>query len=221
MIMKKSGFRLLIAALLFPLFFAGCEQDTVEETVDIVVYETLLSPLNTEANNGMETRGSFTFTQRDDTVIVVGEVNDAYPGIMHLMHLHGFEDGSEAQCAPDEADKNDDGVIDLIETRDYSGITMIPLHSEPVTLEIHNESYPIADNRGNMRYEGRFMKSDLDAAVKEKFGIDTVNFNNFVLYVHGVAEDTTLAESVQSLPDVPANITIPISCGELEQIQTK
>jgi hypothetical protein len=35
--------------------------------------------------------------------------------------------------------------------------------------------------------------------------------------VHGVPERTELPETAQSLPDVPARVTLPIACGILEE----
>ena len=145
------------------------------------------------------------------------EASSLAPNMMHLAHLHGFEDGSEASCPPvPEADHNGDGIVDLIETRDYSGITMIPFHDNPVGLEIKTHTYPKADAQGRFNYSTVVSVQGLSSAVQEKFGVEDFNFGDFVVYVHGVGEQTTLPESVQSLPDVPAMVTLPVTCGELE-----
>ena len=40
-------------------------------------------------------------------------------------------------CDP-AADKNGDGIIDLIETEPMSGTTMVPFHDNPVSMQIVN-----------------------------------------------------------------------------------
>ncbi len=115
-----------------------------------------------------------------------------------------------------DADANGDSIVDLIETREYSGVTMIPFHDNPVSMEIKAETYPQADAQGNLNYSAVVSMTELTSAVQEKFGVENFDFSNFVVYVHGVGDETTLPESVESLPDVPAKVTLPVACGELE-----
>ncbi len=43
--------------------------------------------------------------------------------MMHLQHVHGFKDGSDAVCADSAQDVNNDGIVNLMETQLVSGIT--------------------------------------------------------------------------------------------------
>lgn len=204
---------LLIAAACGPMRQDGNGEPEKKEVP--IVYTADLNSLNQGITN-QPASGSLTITVRGDSATIELSVSSLAPGMMHLAHLHGYKDGSEASCPPvPEADKNDDGIVDLIETRDYSGITMIPFHDDPVSLEIKTETYPVADERGNFSYSKVVSVKELSAAVKNKFGIEDFSFDKFVLYVHGVSEEIALPGSVESLPDVPAMVTLPVACGEL------
>lgn len=180
------------------------------------IYTAELNSLNQNITD-QPVSGSLTIRVQGDKATIELKVSSLAPNMMHLAHLHGYEDGSEASCPslPD-ADKNEDGIVDLIETRDYSGITMIPFHDEPASLKIKTETYSKSDAQGNYTYSKVVSMTELSSAVKEKFGVEDFNFDDYVVYVHGVSDQATLPESVQSLPDVPAMVTLPVACGELE-----
>ncbi|MFW5708337.1 MAG: hypothetical protein ACOCX0_05455 [Bacteroidota bacterium] len=187
-----------------------------EEEESVEVYSAELKSLNSDVT-GQEVSGLLTITVEDDMATIDMNVYSLAPNMMHLAHLHGYEDGSAGECAPDaDADANGDGIVDLIETREHSGVTMIPFHNNPVNLEISSDSYPVADAQGNLSYSTQVSVEELSAAVEEKFDIEDFSFENFVVYVHGVSAETTLPETVESLPDVPATVTLPVACGKLE-----
>ena len=70
------------------------------------------------------------------------------PNMMYLQHIHGFINGEKGTCALLEADTNNDGVIDLIETGAYSGVTLIPFNASPIELVIKSDGYPLTDANG-------------------------------------------------------------------------
>ena len=137
---------------------------------------------------------------------------------MILQHFHGFKDGSDATCAGVEQDANNDGIIDLLETRPVSGVTLVPFHDDPASLKIKTHTYPKADAEGRIMYVKTVSTSALESAMQQKYGISEMEWEKRVIYLHGVPEDTELPESVQSLPDVPAHITLPVSCGPIQRI---
>ncbi|MFO7979176.1 MAG: hypothetical protein R6U64_11005 [Bacteroidales bacterium] len=179
------------------------------------VYRAGLNSLNQEITE-QPVSGSLTITVQGDSATIELSISSIAPDMMHLAHLHGYEDGSEASCPGGvQADANGDGIVDLIETRDYSGITMIPFHDNPVSMEIQTDTYPQADAQGNLYYSAVVSVRELSSALQEKHGVQDFDFGKFVVYVHGVSEQTTLPETVQSLPGVPASVTLPVACGEL------
>lgn len=137
------------------------------------------------------------------------------PGMMHLQHLHGSRDGMQARCAPAQGDRNGDGYVDLIETRRYSGVTLIPLHEQPVSLQIKSDSYPRAGGDGSFSYRQSINWPQLQQAVAEQYGLQAPDLGRMVVYVHGIPGDRPLPDSVRSLPGVPAQVTLPVACAEL------
>lgn len=90
------------------------------------------------------------------------------PGIMHLQHFHGFIDGKDAVYPTADTDSNKDGFIDLVETEPFAGITMVPFHAHPTSLEIANDTYPKVDKEDGAHYSNTVSVADLEAALKEK-----------------------------------------------------
>jgi len=134
----------------------------------------------------------------------------------HLVHIHGFAQAEpeQAACPTPEADSNGDGFVDLIETREAAGVTMVPFANDPAALEIASKGYPKADEDGKATYRQNLSFSALESAMQEKFGTPPA-LGQRVVFIHGVPEDTDLPDTVRSLEGVPAHKTIPIACAEL------
>jgi hypothetical protein len=183
-----------------------------------MVYRAELQPLN-ESVVGSRPSGTATLTIEGDQLTIEVQANDVPPGIMHLQHYHGFMDGRDARCPTMDDDKNGDGIIDLIETEAVSGKTLVPFHKQPASLQIKAESYPRADAEGSFQYRQTVPLQDLEQAMQQTHNIQSLELDKRVVYIHGVGADANLPDSVQSLPDVPARVTLPIACGELKQVQ--
>lgn len=150
---------------------------------------------------------------------VMVTVENLTPQMMHLQHLHGSRDGMDATCPPVSRDALNGTPVDLINTRHYSGITLIPLHADPASLEIKTHTYPTTDDAGGYTYTQKVDWAQLQKAVSEKYGIDNLDLSQLVVYVHGLPESTDLPDSIRSLEGVPAHMTLPVACGELEEWQ--
>lgn len=111
-------------------------------------YVAHLAGLNSKVT-GSDASGEARFTVKGDTLTIHIDVSGLPPAIMHLQHFHGFTDNREAHCATAAADKNGDGIIDLIETEPVSGTTMVPFHDDPVSMQIVNDTYPKASVDGS------------------------------------------------------------------------
>lgn len=178
-------------------------------------YVADLKPLNAEAGGGAS--GKATLKAEGSHLVIDVEARGLPPG-MHLMHYHGFTDGRDATCAGPAEDRNGDGVVDLLETEPVSGTTLVPFHQDPASLQIQTDTYPVANERGELRYQQRVPLGALTRALSEKHGIEGLALDKRVVYLHGVAEGTKLPESARSLPDVPARVTLPVACGALERV---
>ena len=194
--------------------------DIIQKTDTELIYEVPLSGMNEDANGGRVVSGMAKFVVYNGSLDITIEAEGLEPNTMHLQHLHGMEDLGIADC-PDglEADENQDGFVDLIETRESAGITMIPLHDNPSSLAIKTDTYPKSDANGKLSYEKTVDLAELGAAYNKKFGKDTLDLNKHVIFLHGVSPGTELPESVQSLPEVPAHVTLPVACGSLDDAE--
>lgn len=190
-------------------------EETQENANEQVVYEVDLSALNSEVT-GSETTGKASFTVSENTMKVVIDVKNAPADMEHWQHFHGFVNGDEASCA--QEDKNEDGIIDVTETEDASGTTMIPFNEIPTDIDLGDSTYPIADKEGNYHYETSIKIDDLNEAFAKAFDGQDVNLDTRVLYIHGVPKDTDLPESVKSIEDIPAQVTLPIACGKIVKV---
>lgn len=185
---------------------------------EVATYQAVLSPLNADANGG-DANGIATFTVADDMLTISIGVDGVAPGISHLQHFHGFTDSDQAATCPTmDDDANGDGVVDLIETEPKAGTTMMPFTDDPVSMEIVNATYPTADENGSYTYEETVSLSDLEASFAEHFDGQELNLDKRVVFIHTVPEDTDLPDSAQSLDDIPAQVTLPIACGEIELV---
>jgi hypothetical protein len=178
-------------------------------------YRAPLQPVNpgiTEAGLTGEVR----LVMFGDELRITVETEGLAPDMMHLQHLHGSRDGMDAECAPAGLRTEQDDITDLLDTRPYSGITLIPLHDDPASLAIKSDAYPVSNRAGAYTYTQAVNRDELQRAVADEYGIDDIELGRMVVYIHGVAEDTNLPDTVRSLPGVPAHITLPVACAELD-----
>lgn len=181
-------------------------------------YVARLMPLNAE-KIGTSASGTADLQVADGKLTVTIDLAGLTPGLMHLQHFHGFPDGTDAACPTAKEDANGDGYIDLIETEAVAGTTMLPFHEHPVTLEIPNDTYPVADDEGAASYRHSDTVDELEKALKEKFKASFLDLAKRVIFVHGVAGNAKLPDSVKSLPGAPAQVTIPVACGKIEAVK--
>jgi hypothetical protein len=182
------------------------------------IYAAQLQPMNAKVT-GVETAGEARFSLESDTLTITINAEKLPPNTMHLQHFHGFKDNRDATCPTEAADVNHDGIIDLIETEPTSGTTMVPFHDDPVSMEIVRDTYPKAGADGTFQYEKTVSLKDLEAAFAKAFGDTELDLDRRVVFIHGTLESTKLPESVASLGTIPAQITLPIACGEIKRVQ--
>ncbi len=214
-VVGKDGFLLIVGtALLLTTGLALLASGCTPEGVPREAFRAELTPLNTVIT-GLETTGTVNLSVTAESLHIAVEVQNAPADMMHLIHYHGFVDGRGAVCPTPEVDVNGDGIIDLIETHAVSGRTMVPFHGDPATLQIQAGSYPTADAEGNLSYQRSVALADLAESLREKWGVDSLQFAKRVVYLHGVDPERALPETVQSLEGVDPHITLPIACGKL------
>jgi hypothetical protein len=189
-------------------------QESSSERQSKTVYVAQLRPMNAKITNH-RTTGQARFTVDGDSLTVSINVKDAAPGLTHWQHFHGFKDNRDATCATESADKNRDGIIDLIETEPASGTTMVPFIDDPVSMNVAEGTYPKASNDGTYEYQQTVSLEALTAVFNKAFDGAKLDLDRRVVLIHGTPN--TLPKSVASLGPIPAQVTLPIACGTIEQ----
>lgn len=210
-VFKKSIFTMILA--LFAVSISYAQKQSVGETH---AYVAEINAINPQLTNS-KVSGQAIFIVADGQLKITMVVKGVSPG-MHLQHIHGFISGQAAICPPANADKNGDGIIDLVETEPSAGTTLIPFNGAPIELKIKSDTYPVAGKDGILTYEMTVPLAQLNAAIKKEYGIDKLDLEHRVIIIHGVPEGTSLPNTVQSLPGVPAYVTVPIACGEIKAL---
>lgn len=218
-LLLNDGIRIM-CGVLFVLVTAGIAygQEQYDPDSGSAAYTADINELNPNLTDG-DVSGSATFIVAGNQLYVTIVVKGVAPSMMHLQHIHGFKASmKESSCPAQSADTNGDGIIDLIETHPSSGVTLIPFNAAPAKLKVLSSSYPVANNNGLLTYRIKIPLKSLKSAIQDKYGIDKLALANRVIYIHGVPKSTALPGSVQSLPGVPARVTVPIACGEIKSL---
>jgi hypothetical protein len=200
-----------------PIALAGAAA-TKAESQPTIVYVAPLHALNTKVT-GVETAGEARFSITGDMLTITVSAQNLPPDIIHLQHFHGFKDNRDATCPTEPADVNHDGIIDLIETEPTSGTTMVPFHDDPVSMEIVRDTYPKASADGTFQYQKTVSLKDLNAAFAKAFGEKELDLDRRVVFIHGILPSIKLPASAASLGTIPAQVTLPIACGEIKRVQ--
>ena len=183
-------------------------------------YRATLLPLNSEAT-GSEASGDVTFTISGDRLTIQVTAKGVPPDTEHWQHIHGFVEGDQqSTCPAASEDANTDGIIDLIETEPVADVTMVPLNDDPVSMNIPTDTYPAAGPDGAYSYEKTVSLMAMQDAFAAQFPGQGLDLDRRVVFLHGVPASTTLPDTVASLGDIPAQVTLPIACGELEKVET-
>jgi hypothetical protein len=200
----------LAAALALPVMAPAADHGSK------TVYVARLHPMNTKVT-GRRTSGRAKFIVNGGTLTIKIKVRNAPPNIVHWQHFHGFKNGKPATCAPASADKNGDGIVDLIETHSASGKTMVPFDEKPAAMDVARGKYPKASSKGQYTYQKKVSLTALKAAFAKAFNGQPLDLGRRVVYIHGVPVDAKLPSSVASLGSIPAHVTLPIACGEIHR----
>lgn len=212
---------LLSLALLLTL--VGCQDSVVGPDADVsaeaavanvhgpdVVYEAILKPLNARANKRGVT-GKAQIVVDDGLISFAVDARGVAPGITHLQHVHAAD-----ACPKMKDDANRDGLLDLIEGVPVYGGIFIQLDSD---LAVQNGGdFPVATDRGILSYYQEVTAPGLVAGLKDAGVLgdgELVNLEGRHIVIHGVAPDTELPSTVASIGDIPAQVTLPVACGEI------
>jgi hypothetical protein len=213
--MKRPPFPTLALGAMTCLFAVpAAAQESSPEHHPKTVYIAQLQPMNAKVT-GHRTTGEARFTVKGDSLTISVKVKGAAPGITHWQHFHGFKDNRDATCATQAADKNRDGIVDLIETEPASGTTMVPFIDDPVSMNVAEGTYPKASAAGTYEYRRTVSLKALSAVFSKAFDGSKLDLDRRVVLIHGTPN--SLPASVASLGPIPAQVTLPIACGTIER----
>lgn len=183
-----------------------------------VTYKAELAPLN-EKTTGSRAGGEATFTISSDRLTIRVTAMGAPPNMEHLQHFHGFAKGDRtSRCPAAGDDKNSDGIIDIVETEPVAGTTMVPFDADPIGMSAVNDTYPRAGPDGSYSYEKTVSLKALEAAFTTKFPGQKLDLDRRVVFLHGVPTSTKLPATAASLDHLPAQMLLPIACGEIKKL---
>ena len=193
-------------------------QEDYELENKIQIYEAQIKSLNSNVIN-LQTSGKARPVIDENKMHVTIDIKNAPSGIEHWQHFHGFSNEGIATCATEAEDANGDGIIDVVETESVSGTTMMPFNKFPAEMDIPTDTYPVADDNGSYHYEAEISMEDLESAFADAFGGSGLKLDSKVIYIHGVPSDTKLPQTVASIGDIPAHVTLPIACGKIKKVE--
>lgn len=226
----NSGLGVWMLILVMGISISSCKQDTKEqqqgdrdqqmqtETEQNTerIYRAQISSVNKSANKNRNVQGNVILEIQGSQLLINVEASGLEPNMMYLQHLHGSKEAGEINCPLPTADTNNDGVVDITEAYEVAGVTMIPLHDDPTSMEIKTETYPTADEDGNILYQQTVDLTELRDSFMEKFDWEELDFSKFTYLIHGVEEDA-VPKSAESVKDLPAHVTLPVGCAKLSQ----
>ncbi|MDX1492918.1 MAG: hypothetical protein R3253_02500 [Longimicrobiales bacterium] len=178
------------------------------------LYQASFSPLNADLSF-RPVRGQATVRVADGQLSVMIEASGLEPGIPHPQHIHGFLGAGPGACPTLDADRNEDGIIDVLEgVPDYGGI-LVTLDSDLTDgAGTQVEGLPTTSNQGGtIRYT---MTAPLSEVVAGAGAADAaeLDLGNRHIVLHGVNPETELGTAA-SIGGLPAWLTLPVACGQL------
>lgn len=174
-------------------------------------YKANITPLNQE-QSGTEPMGTAIFTLDEKRLTISIEMKNVPANVMHRQDFHGLVDDRMAEPATKDQDTNHDGVVDSDEIQAVSGQAMVPFNEAPQRLDFSATSYPVANDHGNYDYYKEVGIDELVRNFKNTYNNAKLDLDKRVIYIYGVANDTTLPAGI-------AAASLPIACGKIEAVE--
>ncbi|UJH91766.1 hypothetical protein LZ575_03540 [Antarcticibacterium sp. 1MA-6-2] len=207
-----------VASLLFGLFSCKNEKknqteteskQTTQDSTDAMktagkvrerTFTGDISPINTEINGNTEVSGTVKLRLEGNLMRIVVTAEGLAPNMMHMQHLQTSEAGKNTQCPGNNADSNNDGIVDVTEVSPNArGIYMIPLHMGPSSLDMMVDTYPRTNVNGEMYFTRTISLDSLREAVGESYKMTDLDFTRFNYVVQGVREGTDIPLTAQTV----------------------
>lgn len=103
-------------------------------------------------------------------------------------------------------------------TEAVAGTTVVPFGADPIGMSAVNDTFPPAGPDGSYSYEKTVSLKALESAFTTKFPGQKLDLDWRVVFLHGVPASTTLPATAASLDHLPAQMLLPIACGEIKKL---
>lgn len=182
-------------------------------------YRAVLRSLNTSAGKH-NSFGTALINLNDDKIEV--RVNFIKgPHASHIQSIH-----TAGRCPTSDSDKNQDGIIDLIEGSKIFGKFLIPLDEDISVQENGPANYPVGKTYSYTRSSVyRDLMSNLyapdpqseDFVTKLKLN-SPLQLDQRTIVILGVSNQVTLPATVATAQELAPEASVPIACGEIVRI---
>lgn len=195
---------------------------TANRQVEVRAFQGDINTINQDANGGTEVTGSVDLRVEGDLMRISVFAEGLAPDMMHLQHLQTSQTGEKTQCPGENAEANNDGVVDVTEVTDESqGLRMIPLNMGPSTLQVNVDTYPRSNINGELQFKRTLSLDSLRTAVRKEYGMEDLDFTRFTYIIQGVAPESNIPASSKSVANVPAYASVPVGCAELQETEVE
>lgn len=184
-------------------------------------FGAILKPLNPKL--GIYT-GWVTLSISDNQLWARVKLNGPTTKKMHAQYLH-----ANTKCPDMKNDLNLDGYLDFIEASAVSGPIVIPLDSNLNSQLKGLNEFPKMKGTNSFYYYSEACNVDnmlADLTQKDEhhgdgmikfLATEKVSFNQRVVMIYGISDESLLPQSVRSFEGYPAQDSIPIACGEIKE----
>ena len=168
--------------------------------------------------------GAFTFSREksEDELVADVRLTNAGPQVIHSQSIR-----LGGRCPDLDDDLNFDGIIDAAEGEKVYGKVFIPLDGDISTQSSHDGEFPTGDDYGNYIYSrvtrfSQFME-DLRSTEEDGSYIKLKNkqlleIENRVFVILGIHHSQALPNTVEALPGLNPQESLPIICGTIQKV---
>lgn len=200
------------------------KQQNAVTVKDIDSKETYVAVLKSINETAGPITGAVTVNIDGDLMVANVRVSGSTPDTIQAQAIHVSH-----FCPTEVADENLDGYIDIIEAQPFTSSVIIPLDGDINSQLSQHGMFPTSDAWGSYIYSVtnsyKMLMDDLytpdedpeDNMVKLAKGMP-LNLGEKVVVIYGVADSVVLPETVQTLPGLSSNQTLPIACGVFSKI---
>jgi hypothetical protein len=227
--MKKSQINTLL--ILGLTIIASCGKDSSsgpkrlsleqQQQEEMGHYRAVMEPLNSSVS-GNQASGTALINLKEEIFEVKLNIINAPSAIKHLQAVHTGGD-----CPNPEHDSNQDGFLDIQEGSKHFGKILIPLDADLSSQQAGTSYGPTSSAYSySESTEWKKMMTDLQSPdenpedfVQKLAPSSFLNLAGRSFVVLGVSSKVSLPQSVATMNQLPAHLTLPIACGKIMRVR--